>query len=83
MQRLDMLMEKMIDTTSRGVVYEAVGSVGEQVLAAGAERVRWWCDRSLIPYALLEASTDDRPAWTAAAADAVDGVLLSRVQRPG
>jgi putative NADH-flavin reductase len=81
--RLDMLMEKMIDTTSRGVVYEAVGSVGEQVLAAGAERVRWWCDRSLIPYALLEASTDDRPAWTAAAADAVDGVLLSRVQRPG
>ena len=76
--RLDMLLEKMIDTTSRGIVYETVGTVDADLLAAGAERVRWWCDRSLIPYALLDASTADPDAWTQTAADAVDGVLLGR-----
>ncbi len=81
--RLDMLMEKMIDTTSRGVVYEMAGTVDAAVLAGGAERVRWWSARSLIPFALLDAPTDDPPAWTAAAADAVDAVLLARAQAPG
>jgi threonine dehydrogenase-like Zn-dependent dehydrogenase len=76
--RLDMLMEKMIDTTSRGIVYETVGTVDADLLAAGAERVRWWCDRSLIAYALLDAPSTDPDAWTRAAADAVDGVLLGR-----
>lgn len=76
--RLDMLLEKLIDTTSRGVVYEAVGTVDPDVLADGAERVRWWCERSLIPFALLDAAPADPVAWTSAAADAVDGVLLSR-----
>lgn len=75
--RLDMLLEKLIDTTSRGVVYEAVGTVGPELLAVGAERVRWWCERSLIPFALLRAAPDEPAAWTAAAADAVDRVLLS------
>jgi hypothetical protein len=81
--RLDMLMEKMIDTTSRGVVYEMAGTVDAEVLAGGAERVRWWSARSLIPYALLDTPTDDPPTWTWAAADAVDDVLLSRAQTPG
>jgi hypothetical protein len=81
--RLDMLMEKMIDTTSRGVVYEMAGTVDDELLAGGAERVRWWCARSLLPYALLDTPTDDPQTWTAAAADAVDGVLMSRAQTPG
>jgi hypothetical protein len=81
--RLDMLMEKMIDTTSRGVVYEMTGTVDDAVLAGGAERVRWWCARSLIPYALLDTPTEDHQTWTSAAADAVDGVLLARAQTPG
>ena len=81
--RLDMLMEKMIDTTSRGVVYEMTGTVDDEVLAGGAERVRWWAARSLIPYALLDAPTEDHVTWTSTAADAVDGVLLSRAHTPG
>ncbi len=82
--RLDMLLEKMIDTTSRGIVFEVNGSVGPDRLAAGAERVRWWCRRSLIPYVLFEASHADRemPAWSAAAADAVEDVLLGRSKAP-
>ena len=82
--RLDMLLEKLIDTTARGVVYETVGTVDEELLRGGAERVRWWCERSLIPYALLDASPADPDTWTRAAADTVDGVLLSGpVAEPG
>ena len=48
--RMDMLLERMLDTTARAVVFEAAGPAGPELLAAGAERVRHWCDRSLIPY---------------------------------
>jgi nucleoside-diphosphate-sugar epimerase len=78
--RLDMLLEKMLDTTVRGIVYEITGSVDPAVLAAGAERVRWACDRSLIPYLLLDADPGVHAAWPAAAADAVEQVLLARGQ---
>ena len=37
--RLERLLEKLVDTPVRGVVYEAVGSVDAAVLAAGAELV--------------------------------------------
>jgi hypothetical protein len=75
--RLDMMLEKLIDTTARGVVYEAVGTADPQLLAAGAERVQWWCARSLIPFRLLEADPADVAGWPVAAADVVDDVLLS------
>jgi nucleoside-diphosphate-sugar epimerase len=74
--RLEMLLEKMIDTTSRGIVYEAAGTVDPDVLAAGAERVRWASERSLIPFALLDDAPSDPATWTSAAVDAVDGMLL-------
>ena len=34
--RLDMLLERMLDTTVRGVVYEAAGSVQRALLTAGS-----------------------------------------------
>ncbi len=52
--RLDMLLERMLDTTVRGVVYQAAGSVDPALLDAGADRVRYACERSLIPYELLD-----------------------------
>ena len=79
--RLDMMMEKMVDTTVRGVVYETAGAVDSALLAAGAERVRWWSQRSLIPYVLLDAHPTPPAAWTAAAADAVDAALLGQFSR--
>ena len=75
--RLDMLLERMLDTTVRGVVYESRGTVDEELLQAGAARVHRACERSLIPYALLEADPGDREAWATVAADAVEAVLLS------
>ena len=73
--RLDMLLTRMLDTTVRGVVYEAVGSVERPLLEDGAARVRERCEDSRIPYALLDADPGDRLGWTSAAVDAVDRVL--------
>jgi hypothetical protein len=75
--RLAMLLERMLDTTVRGVVYERVGSVDGDVLEAGAERVRWACERSLIPYVLLDADPTDRARWPAAARAAVEQILTA------
>lgn len=78
--RLDMLLERMLDTTVRGIVYEAAGTVEPALRAAGAERVRHACERSLIPYALLTADPADHPGWLEAAGAAVERALLSRDQ---
>lgn len=73
--RLEMLLTKIVDTTVRGVVYEARGSVDEALLGAGAERVRAFVERSLARCALLDADPADRMGWLAAAVAAVDSVL--------
>jgi nucleoside-diphosphate-sugar epimerase len=78
--RLDMLLEKMLDTTVRGVVYEAAGTVDPQLLALGSGRVRYWCERSLIPHVLLESDPADHEAWTEAAASAVRRALMAEGQ---
>jgi len=73
--RLEMLLTRMVDTTVRGVVYETAGSVGSEVLEAGAARVRAHCQDSRIPYVLLDADPADPEAWTAAAVAAVELAL--------
>lgn len=77
--RLEMLLEKMVDTTLRGLVYECAGSVGSDILAGGAARVERECARWGLPYALLDADPGDPATWTRAAAGAVDQVLLGGV----
>jgi hypothetical protein len=73
--RLEMLLQRMLDTTVRGVVYEATGSVEDQILRDGAEVVRRACEGSRIPFAFLRADPSDRGAWLAAAVTAVEGIL--------
>jgi nucleoside-diphosphate-sugar epimerase len=73
--RLDMLLERMLDTTVRGVVYESAGSIDPDLLAAGAERVRHACERSLIPFVLLDVDAAERDAWLAAALAGVQRIL--------
>lgn len=75
--RLAMLLEKTLDTTVRGVVYEAAGTVDAALLAAGSGVVAGACDRSLIPYVLLNADPEPPVQWTQAAADAVQRALLA------
>lgn len=76
--RLKMMLEKTTDTTVRGVVYEAAGTVGDAALRTGVGEVRWALDRNEIPFRLLEADPSDRGAWVPAAREAVERVLTDR-----
>jgi len=76
--RLEMLLTRMLDTTVRGIVYEAAGSVDRALLQAGAALVRDRCEDSRIPFALLDADPGEWLAWTKAAVRAVDRVLARR-----
>ncbi len=73
--RLEMLLTKLVDTTVRGIVYEASGTVDPDVLEKGAALVRERCEDARIPYALLRADPADAVAWTVAAAAAVQRAL--------
>jgi len=73
--RLRMLLERTIDTTVRGLLYEAAGTVEPALLSGGAQTVRAACGKSEIPHALLDADPADRDAWLAAALAAIDGLL--------
>jgi hypothetical protein len=70
-----MLITRMVDTTVRGVVYEAAGSVDTAILDAGAALVRARCEDARIPYVLLRADSGDHRAWVASAAAAVQRAL--------
>jgi uncharacterized protein YbjT (DUF2867 family) len=73
--RLDMLLTRIVDTTVRGIVYEAAGRVDRTLLADGAARVRAFCQDSRIPCAVLDAEPADHRRWLEAALSAVRGVL--------
>jgi hypothetical protein len=73
--RLEMFLRRMVDTTVRGIVYEARGTVGRDLLSVGADRVQAVCDGSSIPYALLDADPEDQERWVYAAHEAVGRLL--------
>jgi uncharacterized protein YbjT (DUF2867 family) len=72
--RLEMLMHKAIDTTARGVAFEAAGTVPADRLAAGAAVVRGACVGSRIPYAEI-GSAPDSASWPDDALAAVEVAL--------
>jgi predicted dinucleotide-binding enzyme len=76
--RLDMLLTKLVDTTVRGIVYEARGTVDPDVLDSGAERVRRFADSSLVRATLLEADPERPHEWLTAALAAVDRAIGAR-----
>jgi 3-hydroxyisobutyrate dehydrogenase-like beta-hydroxyacid dehydrogenase len=73
--RLEMMLSKTIDTTVRGVVYEAAGTAGAEVLAAGVAQLRRTCERNEIPYAILDEDPARAEAWVAAARHAIGGLV--------
>lgn len=76
--RLEFFMGQVIDTTVRGFVYEAVGSVPRDALAAGEEIVRAVAQRNAIPVELLRADPEDRVLWLEDARGAIDALLAGR-----
>ncbi len=76
--RLEMMLERTVDTTVRGVVYEAAGSVAPAALEAGAAVVRAANARHEVPFRLLTADPGDGAAWLPAARSAVEALLGPR-----
>jgi uncharacterized protein YbjT (DUF2867 family) len=76
--RLELFLTQAIDTTVRGLVYEARGtSTPASVLAKGERIVREQTERNLIPAAYLTADPGERDAWIAQARAAIDRLLGS------
>jgi uncharacterized protein YbjT (DUF2867 family) len=73
--RLRMMLEKVTDTTVRGVVYEAAGTVDAAALRAGAAEVARARELNEIPGALLKADPSAPEQWVATARDAIDRLL--------
>lgn len=65
--RWKMMLERSIDTTVRGIIYE-------QGTAGGAALTREMAEFNGIPYAILDAAADPWPAAARAAVDALLGV---------
>jgi putative NADH-flavin reductase len=70
-ERLEALLETLVDTHVRGIVYEASGSVDPRLLEQGAALVRRAADTWRMPVEVVES------ADTAALADAVERVLAA------
>jgi hypothetical protein len=73
--RLRMMLEKTTDTTVRGVLYEAAGTVTPALLEAGAAELALAQTLNEIPGALLEADPGDVDAWVARAREAIAHLL--------
>jgi uncharacterized protein YbjT (DUF2867 family) len=73
--RLERLLEKLVDTPVRGVVYEATGSVDAAVLAAGAELVRSAGETWRIPFEVVTSVSGDYDRWSGEMADLALGLV--------
>jgi nucleoside-diphosphate-sugar epimerase len=74
-ERLGSLLERLVDTPVRGVVYEAAGTAGPEALARGSELVEAASERWRIPARLLTADPEPSGPWVAAAEEAVVSLL--------
>jgi uncharacterized protein YbjT (DUF2867 family) len=61
--RLERLLEHLVETPVRGVVYEGAGTAGEEPLAAGAEIVRAASRTWRIPAKVVDAEPAERAGW--------------------
>jgi uncharacterized protein YbjT (DUF2867 family) len=73
--RLRSLQEKLVDSPSRGLIYEAAGSVSDELLAAGAAIVREVGETFRMPVAVVGEDPGDLERWTAAVVRGVGEVL--------
>ena len=73
--RLESMLETVVDTPVRGVVYEAAGSVASASLARGAAAVRRAAETFRIPIEIVDAPPADHDRWLAAMTGAVRRLL--------
>ncbi|MEA2484137.1 MAG: hypothetical protein QOC55_2084 [Thermoleophilaceae bacterium] len=73
--RLQTVLERLVDTPVRGMVYEAAGTLPAQLLREGAAAVRKASAIWQMPFAIVEQDPRDREAWLAAMLAGVETVL--------
>ena len=74
--RLRFMLDRVTDSTVRGVVYERTGTVAPAVLEAGTEELRHAHRTNEIPFRLLDADPrGDRDAWLAATLGCIGELL--------
>lgn len=77
--RLTMMLERVTDSTVRGVVYEAAGTVDDAALTAGRHEIREANRKNEIPFRMLEADPrGDRDAWLEATLGLIGSLLGAR-----
>ena len=74
-RRLQTLLERLVDTQVRGLVYEGAGSARPELLRAGAEAVRTAGETWRMPIEVTDAKPSDHAAWLAQMKAAVAGLL--------
>jgi hypothetical protein len=73
--RLEAFLREAVDSTMRGFVYEAAGSVGEERLRTGASIAASLAARNAIPLATIETSPRQRELWLSEADEAIGSLL--------
>ncbi len=76
--RLRMLLEKVVDTPVRGVIYEAAGPLDISWYARGAELVAEARKTWNVPIEVIDTDPYDHDAWLRDAAGAVERLLGAR-----
>jgi hypothetical protein len=73
-RRLEFMLSQTIDTTVRGVVYEASGRVGGELLAGGVGLVERWAAFNRVGHRILDCDPGGA-GWQERALEAVEGLL--------
>jgi uncharacterized protein YbjT (DUF2867 family) len=74
--RLRAFLEGAIDTTVRGVLYEAAGRVPAEVFVEGERIAHEVTGRNAIPLAVLRTDPDELPEWLERARVALSSMLI-------
>jgi hypothetical protein len=70
--RLEMLLQRTIDTTVHGITYEATGTTPKGLLTTGAKLVEAKCTHDGIPHRILQPEPDN---WLSTTIEAVEALL--------
>lgn len=82
--RLELFLTQTIDTTARGILYEARGTAANaQALFEGERILLDISTKNRIPAALLREEPADAERWVTAARAAIDGFLLPQAPATG
>jgi hypothetical protein len=73
--RLERLLEEIVDTPVRGLVYESAGSVRKDLVTGGAEIVRAAGERWRIPVAVVDADPGQVEKWIDAMTAAAERLI--------